>query len=393
MPKRSTTPSATPERALCLTCFRPPEACVCGDVQAVHNKTGVTIMQHPRERHHPFGSARFAVLGLRNTKLFVCPPRQGPALLVQQALPPNTALLYPHPQAQELGTGAPPAHLLCLDATWSHAKKLYQANPWLAALPHVKLTPDTPSRYRIRREPHAMCLSTIEALVVALLRLEPDTPGLAELLTSFDRMIDRQICHQHTRTARIGRRRQRNGSPYPAALGERWRDLVVVYAEHAATGGAGDDTELVWLTAARPSTGETFGALCRASATWPNEAQLIHLGLSRQDLDHGMSPTELASAWQRFLRPTDVLCAWNPLSLAKLPAGTDSICDMGAAFLLKTVYCNRQRRGCGHLDDVLAKEGQAPMPTPFKGRAAERLGSAWRMALCLHRDALGEAGD
>ena len=72
----------------------------------------------------------------------------------------------------------PPAHLIALDGTWSHARKLYVQNPWLHALPHYRIDPSAPSNYRIRREPSPSHLSTLESVLAALRSLEPETEGL-----------------------------------------------------------------------------------------------------------------------------------------------------------------------------------------------------------------------
>jgi DTW domain-containing protein YfiP len=84
-----------------------------------------------------------------------------------------------------------------LDGTWFHAKKIYDAQPWLHALPHVSLTPDEPSRYRsVRREPRPDYVATLEAIVHALRILEPQTRGLDGLLSSFSAMIDQHAAYR-----------------------------------------------------------------------------------------------------------------------------------------------------------------------------------------------------
>jgi DTW domain-containing protein YfiP len=113
-------------------------------------------------------------------------------LLTPMDLPDGVAVLYPSEKAIPLEECEPPTGLLVLDATWSHAKRLYCENPWIGDLPHVSLTPSEPSRYRIRKEPELHYLSTLEAIVCALRILEPDTPGFIRLLQSFDNMIEKQ---------------------------------------------------------------------------------------------------------------------------------------------------------------------------------------------------------
>jgi hypothetical protein len=166
--------------------------CVCGVIPQVVTRTGIIILQHPRERRHAVGTARIARLGLPRAEVSVAWFGRDRRPTAHLAVPEGTQVLYPHPDARELTSLAPgerPSHLLVLDGTWGHAHVLRRANPWIAALPHVRLTPSRPSGYRIRREPRRECLSTIEAIVRALEVLEPETEGLDGLLDAFEAMI------------------------------------------------------------------------------------------------------------------------------------------------------------------------------------------------------------
>ncbi|PKN56978.1 MAG: DTW domain-containing protein [Deltaproteobacteria bacterium HGW-Deltaproteobacteria-14] len=183
-------------RAMCYRCFKVAAACVCGDILQVANRTGVIVLQHPRERHHPFGTARFARLGLERVELRECSPKHPASMARASALPPDTAFVYPSPDARDVEDIPPserPAHIVVVDGTWHHAHSILHAAPWLRALPCVRITPRHPSEYRVRREPRGECLSTIEAIVATLRALEPDTQGLDGLLDAFRAMIDRQV--------------------------------------------------------------------------------------------------------------------------------------------------------------------------------------------------------
>ena len=107
------------------------------------------------------GTARFALLGLRRVQLVVQGPKAGPSPIIE-ALPADTALLFPDPSGVAREPPVRPRHLLVLDGTWAHAQKLFLAHPSLASMPRIGLAGSQPSRYRIRREPDAHCLSTIE---------------------------------------------------------------------------------------------------------------------------------------------------------------------------------------------------------------------------------------
>lgn len=183
----------TPVRATCYRCHKPELTCICAQVPRVDNRTQIWLLQHKRERFHPIGTARIAKLGLAR---FRCDIYYGSPLTPPGPMPEGTGILYPGPGArplEQLQGHELPHTLVVLDGTWHHAKTLYRDNPWLHRLPRFALRPETESRYRIRREPSAECLSTIEAVVQALQILEPDTVGLDGLIAAFDAMIDRQI--------------------------------------------------------------------------------------------------------------------------------------------------------------------------------------------------------
>ncbi len=181
-------------REQCWRCRKAREKCVCGLVPRVENRTGILVLQHKTERRHPLGSVRLLRLGLARVRVEVAFQEAVPPL----ALPPGAGLLYPGPGARELAGLPPdarPAALLALDGTWSQAKRMFRESPWIQALPRFQVTPRAPGRYRIRTEPSPRHVSTLEAVVLALLALEPDTPGLIELVRAFDQMIEAQVRH------------------------------------------------------------------------------------------------------------------------------------------------------------------------------------------------------
>lgn len=182
-------------RPTCYRCFRPAVSCVCDLVTPIDNRTRVVIVQHPRERRHPFGTVRLARLGLNNAEVHVASRGADDHTRCPPCAPAGAMLLYPAPSATPLTElREPPPALVVLDGTWPSSRVLLRDNPWLLALPRVALQPSRPGRYRIRKAPRpGIQLSTIEAIVQALLVLEPDTPGLAGLLTAFDGMIDHQL--------------------------------------------------------------------------------------------------------------------------------------------------------------------------------------------------------
>ena len=176
--------------------MRPDVACVCKLVQPVEHRTPVLVIQHPRERKHPFNTVRLVRLALRSMQLRVAQHDFEERAVCEPEPRAGDALLMPGPHALDLEALAPadhPRRLVVIDGTWPQARKLVRDNPWVAALPRVQLRPARPGRYRIRQAPRPECLSTVEAIVSALRILEPDAVGLDRLLEAFYDMIDHQI--------------------------------------------------------------------------------------------------------------------------------------------------------------------------------------------------------
>lgn len=373
-------------RESCPRCYRPADLCIChhfSGIPPVENRTGVIILQHPRERFHYLGTARIARLGLARCRLEVAWGETGQELTRELALPPETGLLYPHTEAIPLALSQPlPRHLLLLDGTWANARKLYRVNPWLESLPHYRLTPNAPGRYRIRGEPDQQSLSTIEAIIQALKILEPHRSGLDRLMKVFEEMIDAQVeriraCAAGPRTRRPRRRPSRC---VPAELSQRFHEMVVVYGESAPA--PGNQRRLVYLTALRPASGESYERFLRPGSVPPDPRHLEHMGLSPEHLDRGVCHQRLLDELGDFLGDNAVVAAWNSstLELIRPPPG-----GRRREVLLKAAYCNLRGHASGSLDQVMAREGLQSAPTPFAGRAAERMGQALAVLEVLRR--------
>ena len=282
---------ATAGRATCATCLRPVPVCICAHVRPFRTRTRVLILQHPRERHVPINTARLARLSLPEAVFrqgidFAADPVVSDILAGRDGGPPPY-LLFPGPKAVDLARERPsgPITLIVLDGTWWQARKLLRSNPALAALPQLRLAPAAPSRYRIRREPHAHCVATIEAIALALRALEgesSDAAGgdgaevearFAALLAPFEAMVEHQLAFasrvgaaRHLRAAVARGPRSARPSQVPAlvALRAAAPRLVCVHGEANAWPLRVPDhppPEIVHWLAWRAVTGETFEAI------------------------------------------------------------------------------------------------------------------------------------
>ncbi len=379
-----------PQRQRCYRCLRPTKLCYCPELPTVDTTTRIVILQHPHERTHPFGTARLANLCMPNTSLHVPWSGLTGTLTTRLDVPPDVAVLYPRANAIELDSlphDRWPSTLIVIDGTWAHAKRLHRENAWLHDKLHIRLQPAAPSRYRIRKEPRPDYISTIEAIVGALRILEPETPGLDQLLRAFDQMIDLQLA-QVKRTPKALRRRQ---SPQHTsrAISASLADpaLVIVHAEVCLPGGDRcAQHELVHWVAARIGDGETFEAFLRPAASLPTAQHLRHVGLDARLLRDGETVDAAAVRFARFLGSGTPIAAWTQSILSwgrqLLPAG-------GAQTLLKTCYCNTSQSHAGHLETILAREGLLPFQNTCQGRGGRRLASTMAIARWL-RDRLHE---
>jgi DTW domain-containing protein YfiP len=170
--------------------------------------TKFVYLMHPHElKKVRAGTGRFAALSLSRSEIHVGVTFDDEAAVRSLVGNPRNypVLLYPGPSARDIG----PAPITCdelgsrrltvffLDATWTLARKMLRLSPLLQALPQITFTPREKSRFVIKRQPHAHCLSTLEATHELLLTLDQsgldryERPG--QMLAAFRAMQDFQI--------------------------------------------------------------------------------------------------------------------------------------------------------------------------------------------------------
>ena len=170
--------------------------------------TRFVLLMHPKEfKQEKAGTGRLTHLCLVDSEIQVGTDFEQHAEVQSLLRDPDNqvVLLYPGPTARNLSQGElAPAELgsrrlvvLVLDATWACARKMLRLSPSLRALPRIMFTPSAPSRFIIKQQPQAGCLSTLEAIHETLLALELSGldayPDKTQLLELFDRMQRYQI--------------------------------------------------------------------------------------------------------------------------------------------------------------------------------------------------------
>jgi DTW domain-containing protein len=202
-------------RVTCYRCFWPQPLCWCGSIVPMETRTRFVFLMHPKEfKQEKAATGRLTHLCLTRSEVHMgvsFEEHEAAQALIRD--PRNfPVLLYPGRDALELSASAAGDTSLSrfrtelqqrslvvflLDATWALGRKMLRLSPSLQRLPRIMFTPSAPSRYLIKQQPHAGCLSTLEAtheLLMALERAELDRYSHPEqLLALFHRMQDFQM--------------------------------------------------------------------------------------------------------------------------------------------------------------------------------------------------------
>lgn len=306
-------------RTVCARCRRPASVCYCAALPQLETKTRIVILQHPRERDMPIGTARMASLCLPNAELHVGARWDSHAALAAALSDPGRPpiLLYPGAGARDILTDPPtgPVTLVVVDGTWSQAKTVVRDNPILHALPRYAFAAPEPSQYRIRKEPRVEYVSTIEALMHVLGALEGAPDKFRALLDPLNTMVDNQLAAQARSPRRHSARVPKALRPPKLALPDvRFEDIVVVVGEANAwpydSGQHSQRDELVHWLAHRVSTNETFSMIARPERPI-SPTTSFHTRLSDESLLAGTPRTEVFEQFRAWTRPSDVIASWG----------------------------------------------------------------------------------
>lgn len=206
---------------MCYRCFWPQPLCWCGSITPMPSRTKFVFLLHPEEfKRAKAATGRLTHLCLADSELYSGTAFDDhPAVQALINDPANfPVLLYPTRDARDLSkgeftpadTGGRRLVVFLLDATWHLVRHIWRDSPSLRRLPRIMFSAAAPSRYVIKHQPEAACLSTLEATHELLLAL--DRSGLDhyampdQLLGLFQRMQDVQLAFA-AESARLGRQR------------------------------------------------------------------------------------------------------------------------------------------------------------------------------------------
>lgn len=185
-------------RPYCIMCSRPERTCICDLVVPCLRTVRLVVLQHPSEMQHPKGSVPLLQRCVANCEV-VCGELFSPQRLLRGKTE-NNWLVYPDvvpvddvarasPPGFVSGTAGVPEQLLLIDATWRKSRKIVHLNPWLLGLPRISLHGHA-RRYRIRKAQNPAHLSTFEAAILALTKLD-NTVDAQPFMNAFEQFVCR----------------------------------------------------------------------------------------------------------------------------------------------------------------------------------------------------------
>ena len=383
---RQTRPSLGEFRQRCFKCFRTPDLCYCDAVGSIENRTEILILQHRRERMHPFNTARIVNRTLNNSRL-ICERNED---LAKMALPivENAGLLYPSKDATlltEVSTEERPDQLIILDGTWHHAKTLYRDIAQLQALPKYKLAPTEPGNYRIRMEPNATSLSTLEAVCAALTQLEPETENIDALMVAFNCMIEKQLDHPQSVYSGLAIKPKKiPNANIPKSITHPTGNLVLAFGEatpidYAEVDGwnelnrkrtRSNDPPVYWCAHRLGGTSEDDRFSCFLEGGRDLASKFYQfMDLQPQDFEDAVSHEEFAARWRNFMRDDDLLLIYNHNALKLIRN-----CGISPTHHLEVNGINHDPlKQYGSIESFVEQNGGELSPPMFKGRAGRRL--------------------
>lgn len=184
-----------PRDIRCTTCLMPASLCICALVPRLQARTRVTLMINFREARKPSNTGRLAARCLARSSIEIVgkPGTQRVAPELGAELP---LLLFPSEDAVPIDRYAgTPIALFVPDGSWPQAARMRPHGAAFEAIQRVTLPESGGSEYRLREEPRAGGLATLEAIARALRVLEGERGPQIEraMLDVFRVMVDRTL--------------------------------------------------------------------------------------------------------------------------------------------------------------------------------------------------------
>lgn len=188
--------------------MRPSCTCICKHLSPLQTKTRFIILMHPKEyKKEKNGTGHMTKLQLENSEIivgvdFTNNNRVNEILTNEKS---SSFLLYPgkdnfnlslRKSAETNSFMGDNPHIFILDGTWPCARKMLKLSKNLQQLQRVSFDNEIKSKFIIKQQPHALCLSTIESVYTVINLLKEANLEQCEtkdFLIPFEKMIASQV--------------------------------------------------------------------------------------------------------------------------------------------------------------------------------------------------------
>jgi tRNA-uridine aminocarboxypropyltransferase len=188
--------------------MRPSSTCVCKHIRPVKTNCRFIILMHPKEyKKEKNGTGHMTGLQLENSEIFVDVDFTDHKRVNEILNDENSTsfLMYPGKDNFNLsvqdgeatkGFLGENANIFILDGTWPCARKMLKLSKNLQALKRVSFDNEITSKFIIKQQPEALCLSTIESVYTVINILNEsgvEDCDTNHFLLPFEKMIESQV--------------------------------------------------------------------------------------------------------------------------------------------------------------------------------------------------------
>jgi DTW domain-containing protein len=182
----------------CPRCEIRRPLCFCKMIPRIVLQTRIVFLMHTSERVLTTNTARLAAKALPNCEIRIRGRKDERLSLADiERDDRHSLLLYPSSHAAELNADfvdrlAGPVTLIVPDGSWAQMRRFVRRDRALAGFRHVKLPLGFASAYRLRVQPEAQSLCTLEAVARAIGILE-SAPAQQQLEALLRTMVERTL--------------------------------------------------------------------------------------------------------------------------------------------------------------------------------------------------------
>lgn len=189
-------------RAFCWRCRQLKDGCYCETTKAFDSNIEFVILIHKIEARRRIATGRMSHLLLQHSHLiegdqFASDERVNALIADSKSF---AVVLYPgagsvdisNSTLEEKSALTPSGKKLLvfvIDGTWATARRTMRLSPNLTALPRIGFSPKRESQFKVRKQPAAHCLSTLEAIHHTI-ELLGESQGFDVASRDHDRMLE-----------------------------------------------------------------------------------------------------------------------------------------------------------------------------------------------------------